>query len=284
MNTTTRKVLVTILSAAIVVGSVVGLVFNGMKNKPTVDDGSSTEQGKKIPPLEFSQPPAPESGESSDGHRQSDSPSGGEVSQPPTEALPEPQEKLPTVNELAEGDLWQKLCARDFASLFVTFMDEISMGALPAKSLGEFKSAVKFTAVEKGGEWFISEEAENRYQQFVDLFCSIDAKRAAKVYVAMKPSLQKALDALGYKGRSIDTLMLEVLTVSRGIPLYESNPPMVRLNDNMFTWQYEELEKLSPAQKCVMRMGQKNVRRIREQVEHLAAESGLEINNGDAKE
>ena len=137
---------------------------------------------------------------------------------------------------------------------------------------GADKVAVNSAAIKRPE--LIREAAEKFGSQCV--VCAIDAKRAAKVFNAMKPALQKAFNLLGYKDRDIDDLLYSVLETAREIPLYESNPPMVRLNDNMFTWQYAELEKLSPAQKCVMRMGQGNVKRIREQVERLAAESGLE--------
>ena len=275
MNTTTRKVLVSIVSAVAVLSSVGLLVYNGVKGGKKVDE-PKVEEKKTIPPLEFTQPTVPDESGTPEADGEQQPSAGEEVLQPPADNPPEPQEQPPKLEELAEGDLWQKLCSRDVAAAFVTFLDEISMGAMPVKSLGEFKSTVKFTATEKDGEWFISEESEKRYEPFVDLFCAIDAKRAAKVFNAMKPALQKAFNLLGYKDRDIDDLLYSVLETAREIPLYESNPPMVRLNDNMFTWQYAELEKLSPAQKCVMRMGQGNVKRIREQVERLAAESGLE--------
>ena len=272
MNATTRKVIVSILSASVVLGSIGLLVYNGRKGKAkTETEQPPSEVRTAIPPLEFGDPPKeeeivpPMDGEKSQyiGNEQT-------ITVEDEEKTAEPP--APKLQELSDGELWQRLCSGDCVTAFVTFLDEVSMGAIPVKSLGEHRSDVKFTAVERDGEWFVSEESERRYQPFVDLFCSLDARQAVRVYQAMKPALQKAVDALGYKGRDIDKMVQDVLEAARAVPLYESNPPMVRLNDNMFTWKYEEIENLTPAQKSMMRMGQGNVRRIREQIEKLAAE------------
>lgn len=278
MNAKARKICIFVISASVIGGLVALMAYYGMKKpeKPAEDKPSTSRV--EVPPLEFDIQQG-EGGESVEN--KPEVPETSEI-QEVTGQIEEPQEenvqetRTPEPSELSGNELWKQLASGDYAGRFVMFLDEITMGYMPAKSLGEHKSEVKFTAREENGEWFLTDASAKRYSPFVELFCSIDPQAAAKFYTAMKPAFQKAVNALGYTDRSIDKMLLGALEAARGIPLYESEPPMIRLNDNLFTWKYEEIEKLTPAQKCVMRMGQGNVRKIREQIERLAAEAGLE--------
>ncbi len=151
-------------------------------------------------------------------------------------------------------------------------LDEVTMGFIPVKSLGEFKSDTAFTAVEENDEWFLTPETEARYAPFVELFCSIDPELAGKVFRAIKPSLQTAMNVCGRSDQTPELIFLATMDRLRQVPLYESNPPMNRVSDGLFTWKYPELEALSPAQKTLLRMGQQNLRKIREKAEQLIVE------------
>ena len=189
-----------------------------------------------------------------------------------TETIASPVESLLSPAELSNSPLWQELTGGDFRTRFIVFLDEVSMGFLPVRSLGAYKSKTVFNAFEENDEWFLTPETEARYTPFVELFSSIDPKLAGKVYRGLKPTLQTTMTALGYADRTPDQMLASALETLRQIPLYESNPPMNKVADGIYTWKYKELEALSPIQKCVLRMGQANLRKIREKAEQFAVE------------
>ncbi len=199
-----------------------------------------------------------------------------EPTQEPSKPLPPPEEApaepLPSLGDLNSTPLWKQLIDGDFATRFVTFLDEVTMGFLPVKSLGTFKSESAFTAVEENDEWFLTPETEARYAPFVELFCSLDPELASKVFRVIKPSLQSAMNACGHSDQTPEQLLLAAMEKLRQVPLYESNPPMNKVADGLFTWKYPELEALSPAQKTLLRMGQQNLRKVREKAEQLIVE------------
>ena len=203
-------------------------------------------------------------------------PSAEQQAQKASEPLPPPEdapaEPTPALGELSDASLWKQLIDGDFETRFITMLDETTMGFIPVKSLGAFKSDKAFAAVEENDEWFLTPETEARYAPFVELFCSIDPELAGKVFRTIKPTLQAAMNACGHTDETPEQLLKTAMEKLRQIPLYESNPPMNKVADGLFTWKYPELEALSPAQKTILRMGQQNLRKIREKAEQLIVE------------
>ena len=183
-----------------------------------------------------------------------------------------PAEPLPALGDLNDTPLWKQLIEGDFTTRFVMFLDEVTLGFIPVKSLGAYKSDSAFTAFEENGEWFLTPETEARYAPFVELFCSLDPELAGKVFRAIKPTLQNAMNACGHVNQTPEQLLQSAMEKLRQVPLYESNPPMNKVTDGLFVWKYPELEALSPAQKTLLRMGQQNLRIIREKAEQLIVE------------
>jgi hypothetical protein len=193
-----------------------------------------------------------------------------EASLPPVEDFP--VEPPPELGDLSDAPLWKQLIDGDFATRFITLLDEVTMGFIPVKSLGAFKSDNAFAAVEENDEWFMTPETEARYAPFVELFCSLDPELAGNVFLAIKPSLQSAMNAFGHTDQTPEQLLQSAMEKLRQVPLYESNPPMNKVADGLFTWKYPELEALSPAQNTLLRMGQQNLRKVREKAEQLIVE------------
>ncbi len=251
------------------------LYFGTRKSEtPPVDTDDTAETPPPLvyplPPNELvadtphdSAPPAPQSLD-------------GQKAQEPSEPLP-PPEDAPVEPSIAIGDLsdvplWKQLIDGEFTTRFVTLLDEVTMGFIPVKSLGAYKSESDFTAFEENDEWFLTKETEARYAPFVELFCTIDPELAGKVFRTIRPSLQAAMNACGHADETPEQLLQSAMEKLRQVPLYESNPPMNKVADGLFTWKYPELEALSPAQKTILRMGQQNLRKIREKAEQLIVE------------
>ena len=270
-----RKVVVSILPALAMVALLTWLYFGARDGEkaPSALDGE-TESQVRVSPLspaedgsgaEPQADAAPSSKLASEQHAQE----AGDLLVP-AEAVP--AEQSPSLADISDAPLWKQLIDGDFAARFITLLDEVNMGFIPVKSLGAFKSDSDFVAVEENDEWFLTPETEARYTPCVELFCTIDTELAGKVYRAIKPALQNALNVSGHPDQTPDQLLLAAMEKLRQIPLYESNPPMNKVADGLFAWKYPDLEALSPAQKTLLRMGQGNLRKIREKAEQLIVE------------
>ena len=267
-----RKLLISALPVLVIGGFVGWLVVSARKGKP---ETPAVEGARPAVQEAVSVLPAP------------DVPQEPPVEAPPqkreeaVEAVPEEppaaapvQEKVPSPEELSGSALWKGLVAGDFGLRFITLLDEVTMGFLPSKSLGQYKSRLPFAAHEENGEWFLAPETEGRYAPLVDLFCSLDAELAGKVYRGVRPALLEAMKACGHGRRTPEEMVQAAMERLRQVPLYESNPPMVKVSEGKYAWKYPELEALSPVQKAILRMGQGNLRRIREKSEQLVVEIG----------
>ena len=273
-----RKIVISILPALAMVVLLTWLYLGAHKKEtpPAKSEGTLETQSLLSSPIpgedNVAEADSPKDDDASAAQSlgEQQAPEASEQPQPPPEEAPE--EPLPTAGDLCDAPLWRKLTEGDFATRFVTLLDEVTMGFIPVKSLGESKRDSGFTAFEENDEWFLTPETEARYAPFVELFCSIDPELAGKVFRAISPSLQSAMDACGHADHTPGQLLQVAMEKLRQIPLYESNPPMNKVADGLFTWKYPELEALSPAQKAILRMGQGNMRKIREKAEQLIVE------------
>lgn len=177
---------------------------------------------------------------------------------------------------LCSNELWNLLTQGDYVQNFILFIDEISLGYIPAKTMSQYRSKTPFTAVNRDGEWFLSPETIGRYEKWVDLFCAIDPEKAGVAYKALMPAFQNKMKELGYINKTTDELLTVVMENLRGIPLYENDMPMEKVSEHIYQWKDPALEKLMPVQKFLLRIGQKNLYRIRKQAESFAAFAGIE--------
>jgi hypothetical protein len=108
-----------------------------------------------------------------------------------------------------------------------------------------------------------------RYDRFVTIFESLDSDGVAEFYVLVLPLLNQAYNELGLpKGSITETLfkaigrLLEVPTITRDIRLVQ---PVV-----MYEFEDSGLERLSPAQKQMLRMGPDNTRRLQAKLSEIS--------------
>ena len=108
-----------------------------------------------------------------------------------------------------------------------------------------------------------------RYDRFVDIFDSLDSEGVADLYLLVMPLLDQAYNELGLPSGTInETLfkaigrLLEVPRMTREIRLVR---PVV-----MYEFEDPNLERLSPAQKQMLRMGPDNTRRLQAKLSEIS--------------
>jgi hypothetical protein len=104
----------------------------------------------------------------------------------------------------------------------------------------------------------------------------MDSRGLARLYRKLEPLLDEAYRDLGYPdGRFREPLAAAI----RSLLATPVPPERVALAPAVESYRYADprFEQLTPAQKLLLRMGQRNVRRVQAKLRELAAALGLEV-------
>jgi hypothetical protein len=217
-------------------------------------------------------------------------PSGGA---PPPGSAPEEAadvDEIVKLPPLAESDsLLRELLARlsshpflasfleadDLVRKIVVSVANVAEGASPAKQLLHLRPEEKFAALETTERIVIDPDSYRRYDAAAELFGSLDAGAVAGLYRTLEPLLEEAHSELGLSERSgfPDTLSRAV-QVLLAAPVVDGPIRLRAVNVN-YAFEDPSLEKLSPAQKHLLRMGPENTRRVQKKLTELKAALGL---------
>jgi len=192
---------------------------------------------------------------------------------------PETQPKIDLVAEISgicDSPEWAHYVTADFLYNFILFLDEVSNGFVPAKSCINLRSEEPFLAEKNGaGDWCLSKATTQRYDRFVEIFCAINPQKAAAVYKTISPFLQTQMQEMGYPNADFGNLVAEALAILRATPDFAEPQPLVKMDKNIFHWKNPELEKLTPVQKFLLRLGNENLAKVKKHADTMAKEAGF---------
>lgn len=167
------------------------------------------------------------------------------------------------------------LDADDLVRKIVVSVANVAEGASPAKQLAHVRPEERFTALETSERIVVDPASYRRYDAPAELFASLDAGAVAGLYRTLEPLFEQAHSELGLSERSgfRDTLS-RAIAVLLAAPVVEGPIRLRAINVN-YAFEDPALEKLSPAQKQVIRMGPENTRRVQRKLTEIAAALGL---------
>ncbi len=169
---------------------------------------------------------------------------------------------------LQQGKLLQRL---------VRALDDISLGEIPLSSCAFLRSREPFTATTHDGRITQSVGSAKRYDVVVNGFSAIDPAAAAALFVRFEPALQEALNALGYRDRSVRNLLQSAMTTILAVPVPASAPELITNDGKLYRWADLELEALSDVQKLFLRLGTDNMLKVRQQIGQLAEAAAIDV-------
>ncbi len=157
---------------------------------------------------------------------------------------------------------------------FTAAVDNIANGLSPRPQIDFFAPRGEFRVEEKDGKLFLSPETYNRYDQVADIFLSLDTEACVRLYRQAKPLIQEAYRELGYPEKDFDDTLFQAIVELLQVPVVERE---IVLRKELLTYVMveSELEKLSEAQKHLLRMGPENVRIIQGKLKELAIALGF---------
>jgi hypothetical protein len=117
----------------------------------------------------------------------------------------------------------------------------------------------------------IGPENYDRYEPFVALVSSLDAKTLVSFYRGLEPLFQQAYEDLGHPGASFNTRLNEVIEHLLQTPTPRGQLALVQPSV-LYKYADERLEKLSAGQKLLIRMGVDNATVIKGKLREIQAE------------
>lgn len=161
------------------------------------------------------------------------------------------------------------LRTEDLIRKFTAAIDNIANGMSPQAQIDFFSLEEGFGVVKKGGLYYLYPESYHRYDAVADVFLSLDTESCLNLYRQTKPLIQEAYSDLGYPDRDFNKTLIGAIIELLEVPVMERD---IRVEKKVVTYMMVDsrLERLSGAQKHLLRMGPENVRIIQGKLRELA--------------
>ena len=200
--------------------------------------------------------------------------------EPPAVAPPAPAPVPPAttrslIESLSSDEQYRKWIADgDLIRRWVVVTDNLAEGVSPRRQLAFLAPDSPFSTVDRPSGTVIAPQSYQRYDLVARVVGSIDAQKAASVYRALRGPLDAAYRALGYPDRRIDGVTKKALLRILAVPVRDGDLEVKR-DGKVFVFVDPRLEKLSPVEKHLLRMGPANARIVQEKAREIDAALGL---------
>jgi hypothetical protein len=180
-------------------------------------------------------------------------------------------------NLLTHPEVASWLMSKDLIRKFVGAVDNIANGLSPRSQIDFFTLDENFEITEKSGLYYANPESYNRYNLVADVFSSLDSEGFVKLYEQSKPLIQEAYADLGYPEEDFDKTLTAAIVELLKVPVVEGE---ILLEAKVISYAMADpaLEKLSEAQKHLIRMGPKNTRKIQAKLREIGLALGIPEN------
>ena len=166
------------------------------------------------------------------------------------------------------------LATDDLIRNFVASVDAVANGATPTAQLRRLAPARRFAVSSRGGDAVIDPRSYERYDGIAATAGALDASGLARAYAILRPRLQEAYRELGYPDGNIDVAVERAIGRLLETPLLERQ---VEVHRAAVLYQFADprIERLSGAQKQLLRMGPRNQRLIQDKLRAIAQALGI---------
>jgi len=157
---------------------------------------------------------------------------------------------------------------------FTVVVANVVEGVTPARHLRVLRPASTFRVVERGGKLFIDPRSYERYDAVAEAVASIDPAGGARLYATLKPRIEEAYGQLGFPPNSFDSALEKAIVSLLQTPAVDGS---VQAAPNGIGYRFTDpnLEKLTAAQKQLLRTGPRNTQMIQSALRRLAIALGI---------
>lgn len=201
---------------------------------------------------------------------------------PPNDAPPLPpvteadaliRQALAGVSPLGELAGWLK--TEDLARRFVAAVNAVAEGESPRSSVAFLAPEGSFAIAERDGRSFVAASGYARYDLVARVFASVDVGAFKAAYGRLSPLFEAAYREIGRPGTTWEQTLGRAIGRLLETPVPAGEVELVRPK-LVYEFADPQLEKLTPAQKHLLRMGPENMRRVQSKLRALAAALGIE--------
>lgn len=159
-------------------------------------------------------------------------------------------------------------------------VDSIAEGNSPRAPLDFLNPKKGFTVKKKGERLYVNPQSYTRYNLVADIFQSLNAEGAVRLFKELKPLFQEAYRELGYPDRDFQDTLIRAIKELLRTPVVEGDILLEEkvISSSMISMTDEKLEELSDAQKHLIRMGPKNTAKIQGKLREMARALGVPEN------
>jgi Protein of unknown function (DUF3014) len=185
----------------------------------------------------------------------------------------------PVVRELLTGlssrpELATWLATDGLIRNFVASVDAVANGGTPAPHLRSLAPARPFAVQARGENFVIDARSYQRYDGIVSTVAELDADGLARAYATLRPRLQEAYRELGYPDGNVDSAVERAIARLLDTPLLEQQIN-VQATPVLYQFVDPRIERLSAAQKQLIRMGPRNQRIVQDKLRAIARALGI---------
>ncbi len=179
------------------------------------------------------------------------------------------------LDRLSEHPGWASwLITDDLVRRFVTSVVNVAAGDSPRGNLGFLAPPDSFRVRGSEAEVYVAPESYRRYDALTEVFVSLDAEGAARLYRELHPLFEEAHRELGLSSRTFDQSLALALGNLLAVEVPDADVQVVPY-EAIYEYREPELEALSPAQKHILRLGPRNARRFQEKLRELSTAVGI---------
>jgi hypothetical protein len=175
---------------------------------------------------------------------------------------------LGTLSSHPEFVRW--LATDDLIRQMARAIDQVSRGESPADTLSVLTPQQPFDIAGRRGDYSIDPVSFRRYEPIAGAVASLDAEGVARAYRTIQPRLDEAYRALGRAEGGVDTAVQVALQTLIATPVASEPIPVVPGRGATYAYANGAFEKLSPAQKQLVRMGPSNQRRVQAKLREIS--------------
>jgi hypothetical protein len=164
------------------------------------------------------------------------------------------------------------LATGDLIRNFTLVVENIASGATPAAHVRVLRPAGAFRAT--GEDQFrLDPRSYDRYNSLADAVATLDAAGSARLYSTLKLRVEDAYRELGHDG-PFDVALERALVQLLRTPVVDGDVRLV-FKGALYAYADPALERLTPAQKQLLRMGPRNERIIQGKLRDIALALGI---------
>ncbi len=168
---------------------------------------------------------------------------------------------IETLTEFFQKQTIKLLIQEDFIRRLVVYTDNIAKGNVATKHSPFIKPNEDYSVIE-GDILTPTAESYERYTPYVALFTNMTSQQIFKLYQQYKPLFDEAYQEIGYEEGEFDNTIRDAIDMLLTTPTVTGNVPLIGQSVT-YKYAYSQWEELPKAQKQFLRMGAKNVKKVK---------------------